>query len=474
MRKDILLCLVVAAAVCALNAATPAWPAFRGPNSSGVAADAKPPVKIGPTNSVLWKVQVPWSPSSPCVWGDQLFLTTFTDGELQTRCYQCKDGKLAWTRGVKAEKLELFHSTESSPATPTPATDGKRLVSYFGSFGLVCYDLEGKELWRHKLPLALSLGGYGSASSPVIAGNLVVINLDRDEQSSLLAVDLTTSKKVWQALRPDAFGSYGTPIIWQSGEDAEVVVPGSLRLKGYNLKTGKEDWLLEGVSSFACTTPVVGEGLLFFAAWAEGKADAPAPSWEKFLEEHDKNKDGVVTLDEFDDASRDFYRGYDLNRDGKIDKTDWDQIISAYAKGENVLVAVKPGGRGNISQTHVAWKATRGLPYVASPLFYDDRIYLIKNGGMISSFEAQSGKPFYIQERLEAVGNYYSSPVAADGRIYIASLPGKLTVVKAGGDKPQILHQAEFGERIFATPALAGDKLFLRTRSTLYAFAETR
>jgi outer membrane protein assembly factor BamB len=241
-------------------------------------------------------------------------------------------------------------------------------------------------------------------------------------------------------------------------------------LKGYGLKTGKEDWVVDGVTSYACTTPVVGDGLLFFAAWSDGKADAPLPPWEKFLEEHDKNKDGVVTLDEFDDASRDFYRGFDVNRDGKIDKRDWDQILAAVAKGENVMVAVKPGGRGNISQTHVAWKATRGLPYVASPLYYDGRIYLIKNGGMISSFDAKSGKAFYLQERLEAGGNYYSSPVAADGHIYIASVSGKLTVVKAGGEKPEILHQAEFGERIFASPALAGDKLFLRTRATLYAF----
>jgi outer membrane protein assembly factor BamB len=140
------------------------------------------------------------------------------------------------------------------------------------------------------------------------------------------------------------------------------------------------------------------------------------------------------------------------------------------AKGENLMVAVKPGGRGNISQTHVAWKVTRGLPYVASPLFYNGRIYCIKNGGMLSSFDAKSGKAYYLQERLDALGNYYSSPVAADGRIYLASLPGKLTVVKAGGDKPEILHQAEFGERILATPALAGDKLYLRTQSTLYAF----
>jgi outer membrane protein assembly factor BamB len=159
-----------------------------------------------------------------------------------------------------------------------------------------------------------------------------------------------------------------------------------------------------------------------------------------------------------------------MNRDGKIDKSDWDQILAALAKSENVLLAVKPGGQGNISQTHVAWKATRGLPYVASPLFYDGRLYMIKNGGMISCLDGKTGKPYYSQERLDAAGSYYSSPVAADGRIYTVSVEGKLTVIKAGGEKPEILHQAAFGERVFASPALAGDKLYLRTRSTLYAF----
>jgi len=133
-------------------------------------------------------------------------------------------------------------------------------------------------------------------------------------------------------------------------------------------------------------------------------------------------------------------------------------------------VAVKPGGAGNISQTHVAWKGTRGLPYVASPLLYNGRIYFVKNGGMLSSLDATSGKTYYLQERVEAPGNYYSSPVAADGKIYLASVTGKLTVVKAGGEKPEILHQADFGERIYASPALAEDKLYLRTRSNLYAF----
>jgi outer membrane protein assembly factor BamB len=107
---------------------------------------------------------------------------------------------------------------------------------------------------------------------------------------------------------------------------------------------------------------------------------------------------------------------------------------------------------------------------VASPLFYEGRIYLIKDGGLLSSFDARTGQPYYLQERLEAGGNYYSSPVAADGRIYLASLAGKLTVVKAGGDKPEILHQSDFADRILATPAIVGDRLYLRTKTKLYAF----
>src|ERR1043166_7544093 len=272
MKSSALLILLLGVVVSAGDGATVAWPGFRGPNSSGVAKEARPPIKISPTNSVEWKIEVPWSPSSPCIWNEQIFLTTFADNELQTRCYRRQDGKLEWSRGVKADKLEIYHGTESSPAASTPASDGERVVSYFGSFGLVCYDRKGKELWRHPLPVALSLGGYGTATSPLIAGNLVVISRDRDEGSSLLAVDLRTGRKVWETARPDSYGSFGTPISWKNEDVEEVVVPGSLRLKGYELKTGKEDWMVDGVTAFTCTTPVSGDGLLFFAAWSRSES----------------------------------------------------------------------------------------------------------------------------------------------------------------------------------------------------------
>lgn len=450
------------------------WPAFRGPNSSGVLADANPPVNVSPTNLVLWKIEMPFSPSSPCIWGHHLFITAYADHELQTRCYDRASGKLLWSSGIKPEALETFHRTESSPAATTPATDGKRVVSYFGSFGLLCYDLNGKELWRHPLPLALSLGGYGTASCPLIAHGLVIVSHDRDDASSLVAVDLRTGKRVWQAARPDSYGSFGTPIVWRNGHEDEVVVPGSLKLKGYDLKTGHENWTVSGVAPFACTTPVEGEGMVFFAAWSDGKSDAPWPTWEQFVEKNDKNKDGAVELTELSDESRDYYRGFDVNRDGKIDRSDWDLLMAALSKGENVLVAVKPGGHGNITDTHVAWKTTRGLPYTASPLLYEGRLYFVKNGGMLSCLDPKSGNPFYSQERLNAEGYYYASPVAAAGRIYLASQTGRFTVVKAGGDKPEILHQADFGEKIYASPALAENNLYLRTYTHLYAFGAAK
>src|SRR6516162_1760754 len=159
--------------VTSIRASTPSWPQFRGPNCSGIGVQANPPVLVSPTNGILWSIDVPWSPSSPSIWGERLFLATFDQGELQTRCYDLRDGKLLWTCGVKPEKLEAYHTTDNSPAAPTPATDGKRVVSYFGSFGLICFDLKGRELWRHPLSVAMSGGGFGTGTSPIIAGGLV-------------------------------------------------------------------------------------------------------------------------------------------------------------------------------------------------------------------------------------------------------------------------------------------------------------
>ena len=470
--------LLLFAAGGALAAAEPPvanWPQFRGAHGAGVATAAKPPVKIGPTEGVLWSVEVPWSPSSPSspsIWGDQIFLTTFHDGQLETRCHDRTDGRLRWARRLKPEGVEEFHRSDGSPAASTPATDGQHVVSYFGSFGLICHDVDGKELWRHPMPLAESMGQYGSGTSPIIVGQRVLLSRDQHRFPSLLAVDLATGKTLWETPRLDSAGSFGTPVLWRNNGVDEIVLAGPGRLKGYDLATGAERWVVEGITANVCTTPVIADGLLCFAAWSNGQTDSPLATWDMFLKTYDKNGDGVVDFDETPMAQRDYLRGLDVNRDGKYTKEDWDIIQAKVSRTGNVMVAVKPGGTGDITETHVAWIFRKGLPYVPSPLYYDGRIYLVKDGGIFSSLDAKTGEPFYAQERIGAAGDYYASPVAADGRIYVASLAGKLTVVQAGGDKPEILHQAEFNERILATPALVGDELYLRTEQRLWAFGK--
>ena len=449
------------------------WPQFRGPNCSGVSETAHPPAAFGPGTNQTWKVTVPGGMSSPVVWGDRIFLTAFDAGKLEVHCYARQNGKQLWKRAVPAEKLEEFHSTEGSPAASSCATDGRRVVSYFGSYGLVCHDFAGKELWRHPLTLAETAGGFGTGGSPTLAGGLVLLNRDLLKGCSLMAVDLKTGKRAWETPRPDVTQSYGSSIVWKNNGVEEVVMSGSLKLKAYDLKTGAERWSLAGMPSFTCTTPVVGDGLLFFAGWAPGKGDAPMPSFEQTAANFDKNKDGAITPDEVKGTPMEsFFRAQDLNSDGKITAEDIDGMKATMAKGENLLVAVRPGGKGDLGASNLAWKQTRGLPYVPSPLYYRGRVYLVKDGGMVSCHDAKTGQPAYQQERLNALGNYYASPVAADGRVIVASLDGKVTVFAAGGDAPKILHQADFKERIAATPALVGNQLYVRTPTALYAFGQ--
>lgn len=467
--------LVTACLLAALNfslnapAATAVWPSFRGPNCSGVAAGAKPPEAFGTETNLLWKVEVPPAPSSPCVWNDRIFLTGYADGKVQTICLRAGDGKLLWIRTAPADKLEEFHPTEGSPAASTPVTDGKHLVSYFGSFGVLAYDFSGKEIWRHPLPVAETDGGFGTGCSPIIAGELVIVNRQQRSEPCLLALDVRTGRTAWQT-RVEPMTSYSTPVVWERNGKAEVVMPAPAMLKAYALKTGKEQWVVKETVSFPCTTPVAGGGLLFYAGWAPGKGEMP--TWAGFLEMNDKNHDGKVTVDEIDDPSnKGFVKALDRDRDGAVTEQDWKAMEQAMTRGKSVLVAVQPDGRGDITQSHVAWTYDRGLPYVPSPLYYQDRIYLIKDGGLVTCLEARTGKPVYAQERLEAHGSYYASPVAADGRIFFVSAEGKVTVVKAGSPTPEILYQTDLGERTMATPALAGKRLYFRTASKLYAFA---
>jgi len=446
------------------------WPQFRGTNCAGVSESDQPPVEFGPATNLLWKTALPAGLSSPCIWEDRIFLTGFAEQKLRTLCMRRRDGKVLWRQFAPAEQIEEVNP-DSSPASATPATDGERVYSYFGSYGLLAYDFEGREIWRKPLPLVVSLNGSGT--SPVVMDGLVIVNRDQEEgKSSLLAVDARTGQTVWETPRPMFASSYTTPILWQRGTVKDVVLAGSLRVVGYGLKDGKEQWSANGLEAISvCPTPVLGEGQLFTASRSMG--GMKLPSFASQQKEMDANADQKIARDEAKGmiGSKPVFNAIDENKDGFITEAEWDASVAMMSKGDWGIFALRAPGSGDVTATHVAWKNKRGAATVPSPLFYRGRLYLIQDGGRLTCYRAKTGEALYEQERLEADGQYWASPVAADGKIYFASTRGNVAVIEAA-DTLNVLARNKLGERITATPAIADDKLYVRAANHLWAFGK--
>jgi outer membrane protein assembly factor BamB len=446
------------------------WPQFRGPAGSGVADDQKPPVKFGPKENLAWKVAVPPGASSPIVVGDKIILTAFEDGKLFTICYSRIDGKELWRADAKAKKIEEFHPVEGSPVASTPASDGKRVVSYFGSCGLVCYDLDGKEEWRFELPTAETDGRFGTGTSPVIADGLVFLLRDVAKDSALYAVDLATGSQKWKAERPKFQTGYATPVVWDDGGRKVVAAAGARSLAGYDAKTGAEVWTVGKLPAGSCATPVLFKDTLMYAAWAPGGPEFKFPSFDDLLKEAGEAQLGHVTKAASEKTFiKGFFDNQDRNKDGKLTREEWDANLKMMEGGVNRAVAVKPGGKGE-----VAWAYTKNLPYVSSPIVYRDRLYILKDGPQLTCLDAKTGKPVFEAERVKAGPRYYASPVAANGHIYLASLDGTIAVIAAGEDTPDVVFSTKLAEGVRATPAIAHDTLYVRSDKFLYAFTEKK
>ncbi|MBM4072907.1 MAG: pyrrolo-quinoline quinone [Planctomycetes bacterium] len=446
------------------------WPQFRGPGGSAVADAEKPPLEFGPDKNLRWKVPVPSGLSSPIIAGDNLVLTAFEKGKLYTIAYRRSDGQEAWRKEAPAKKIEKFMKTEGSPAASTPATDGKRIVSYFGSCGLVCYDLAGKELWTFAMPAAVMMGNFGSGVSPILVDGLAVIVRDETKNSRIVAVDAATGKLKWERKRQSPV-SYCTPVVWDTPAGKQIAAAGHARMIGYDLESGAEKWSVLGIPPGCCASPVTADGLLYFAGSSPGHdADFKMPSFDDLLKQLDKNKDGILSRDEAEKAFEGFFDAQDLNSDGKLTRDEFDAINRFMSDGANACFALKPGGTGEVSKSHVLWKKTKGLPYVTSALLYRGQYVMVKDGGIITAYDAKSGKEVYMTRTINDA-KFYASPVAANGHIYFTALAdGAVTVVKAGGVKPEVVaRNPKLGERVAATPAIADDTLYIRAASHLYA-----
>ncbi|HVK09258.1 MAG TPA: PQQ-binding-like beta-propeller repeat protein [Gemmataceae bacterium] len=464
--------------LCALvgsGAEPPAWPQFRGPAGSGVADGQKPPVDVGPTKNVKWKVPAPGGSSSPIVAGPLLVFTAFEGGKLYTVAYTRADGKEAWRALAPAKQIEPYHKVEGSPAASTPATDGTRIVSYFGSCGLFCYDLTGKELWRYELPAAATVFDFGSGVSPVLADGLVVLLRDEQKNSKILAVDAGTGRLRWEKARVSTC-SFTTPVVCDTPAGKQVAAPGYGRMIGYDLKTGDERWHVVGMPSAVCASPVVAGDTLYFAAWATGE-DFKLPPFDVLSKEAGDEGRGHVTKEGLDKTvAKGLFDSFDLDHDGKLTRAEWGTLLEFVSSSKNSAFALKLGGAGDVTKSHVLWKQTKGLPYVPSGIAYRGQLVLVKDGGLVTAYDLKTGKGVYVQERAVAAGRYYASPVAANGHIYFTALEdGAITVLKAGAESPKVVAEnPKLNERVAASPAIADDTLYVRTAGHLYAFAEKK
>jgi len=382
---------------------------------------------------VRWKIDVPGlGHSTPIVWDDHVFLTTAVpfgeaiepiaskapgthDGVPVTHRHKFlvlaidrEDGKILWQRALKeALPFEGGHYT-ASLASPSPVTDGERVFASFGSYGIYALDLSGDLVWKAEIGEMQTLHGHGEGSSPVLHGDTLALNWDHEGQSLVAAFDKRTGKERFRVLR-DEVTSWATPIVVEQGDRAQLIVSGTKRVRGYDIATGKAIWECGGLSANVVASPVAGDGMVFAG--------------------------------------------------------------SSYDK--RALLAIRTeGAQGDITGSdRVAWRRSRGTPYVPSPVLYQDALYFLTHyQGIITRVRAKTGEERPGAVRLDGIENVYASPVAAAGRVYVTDLEGT-TVVIEDGDAPRVVAKNKLDDSFAASAAIAGREIFLRGRRSLYSIA---
>lgn len=449
------LALVVAAHTCGLSVAAAAatsadqnWPQWRGPQGTGLAPTASPPITWSETSNLKWNVKIPGDGlSTPIIWDHRIFIQTAiptskktaavgaapTDqpvppprrrpggggggggGQQPNESYQCvllcldrQTGKTLWQKTAREETPKEGHHSDGSYAAYSPVTDGQLVFAYFGSRGLHCYDLDGHLKWSQHFGDMRIANGFGEGSSPALSGDTVVVNWDHEGDSFIIALDKHTGKTLWKQSR-DERTSWATPLVVQHDGKTQVVTSATRKIRSYDLATGKLLWECAGLTPNVIPTPVAGNGLVYAISGFRG----------------------------------------------------------------NALLAIRLGRAGDLTGTDaIAWSYNRSTPYVPSPLLCGDRLYFFAgNTGILTCFNAKTGGLLIDAGRIEALQGVYASPVGAGGRVYLTGRNGATVVIKQS-DKIEVLATNRLDDRIDASPAAVGGELFLRGRSSLYCIAE--
>ena len=459
--------------LCCNMAAASDWPRFRGPNGSGVSQDTQLPVHFGPTRNVIWKTSLPQGHSSPVVVGDRIYLTAYSDKSLFTISLSRITGNILWQREIPRKPTERYHE-RNTPASPTAVADTSSVYVFFPELGLVAFGKNGQERWR--FPLGPFRNHHGMASSPILVEDKVVLQCDQDTNALLLAVDKSNGKLVWKTKRSEVIQGFSTPVLYYPHAGSpQIITSGSFHLIAYGADKGEKLWWISGLAWQPKTTPLVGSNLIFVhsatSTTGEPSKQTALPAFAAVLQEHDRNNDGRLSLEEADSPSlRDSWIVVDLDKNGTLDAYEWDNY-RAMLNEQNGVFALRPGGRGDVTKTNVQWSYWKSLPNVSSPLLYKNVIYLVKDGGVLTTLDSSTGRVLKQARLAGATEQYFASPVAGAEKVFLVSESGKVTVLNAAADW-QTLALNDLEDDCFATPAIAGGRLYFRTRNALYCFGE--
>lgn len=395
------------------------WPAWRGPRGDGTSAEKGVPTRWSATENVRWKVKLP-SPgnSTPVVWGDRVFLTQSIDKEGTRRAVMCldrKDGKLLWQKEVPFKGKEPTHGTNPY-CSASPVTDGECVVASHGSAGVVCYDMDGKQLWHRDLGEFIHI--WGNAASPVLYGDLVFLNCGPGQRTFLLAMDRKTGKDVWKKDEPGGasglgkdkawVGSWSTPRLVKVGGQDQLIMTWPEAVKAYNPKTGDVLWTCRGLTKLVYTSPVMN-----------------------------------------------------------------DQVVVAMSGFHGSALAVKLGGKGDVTETHRLWLHKPSNPQrIGSGVIVGEHLYMANAGpGTVQCIELKTGKDLWAGRKLG--GNHWGSIVHADGKLYATDQSGTTRIFAA---KPEfeLIATNRLGEHTNASPAISNGEIFIRTHRHLWCIGEKK
>jgi outer membrane protein assembly factor BamB len=453
--------------------AAPDWTRFRGPNGSGVSSATNVPVEFGPTSHLLWRLELPTGYSSPILFGDRIYVTGVREKALVTFAIDRTRGAIIWERTAPGTATPPVDK-RNNPASPSVAVDTNGVYVFFPDYGLVAYDAAGKDLW--KMPLGPFNNIYGMGASPVLVNGLLILSCDQSTGSFVMAVDARTGAMRWKTPRLEAKSGHATPIVWRAADGRdEILIPGSFLLSAYDAETGAKRWWVRGLCFEIKSTPVISGDTLFINGYGSGENEPGkkivVPPADEVWPNADADKNGALARTEFPKYSANFWFDVaDLDLNGSLTKDEWEYYRAAL-DSENGMLAIRLGGRGDMTEKAVRWKYQRSIPQLPSPLIYQNVLYMVNDGGIVTTLNPETGAVIKQGRLTGALGAYFASPIAADGHVFFTSEPGAVAVLPPSGDlTPLVVNDLK--EDTFATPAVADGRLYVRTTRALWAFGQ--